>query len=68
MLSSGKDGILVGTQLVAKGLDFQNVGAVGIIAADVTLNIPDFRSAERTFQLITQAAGRCGRGDEPATW
>ena len=61
----GKTDILVGTQLVAKGLDFQNVGAVGIIAADVTLNIPDFRSAERTFQLITQAAGRCGRGDEP---
>ena len=61
----GKTDILVGTQLVAKGLDFQNVGVVGIIAADVTLNIPDFRSAERTFQLITQAAGRCGRGDEP---
>ncbi len=61
----GKTDILVGTQLVAKGLDFQNVGVVGIIAADVTLNIPDYRSAERTFQLITQAAGRSGRGDEP---
>lgn len=61
----GRTDILVGTQLVAKGLDFQNVGVVGIIAADVTLNIPDFRSSERTFQLITQAAGRCGRGDEP---
>lgn len=60
----GKTDILVGTQLVAKGLDFQNVGVVGIISADVTLNIPDFRSSERTFQLITQAAGRCGRGDE----
>ena len=57
-----KTDILVGTQLVAKGLDFDNVGVVGIIAADVTLNIPDFRSAERTFQLITQAAGRAGRG------
>ena len=61
----GRTDILVGTQLVAKGLDFQNVGVVGIIAADVTLNIPDFRSSERTFQLITQAAGRCGRGEEP---
>ncbi len=60
----GKIHILIGTQLVAKGLDFRNVGLVGIIAADVTLNIPDFRSAERTFQLITQAAGRAGRGDE----
>lgn len=57
--------ILIGTQLVAKGLDFRNVGLVGVISADVTLNIPDFRSAERTFQLITQAAGRAGRGDEP---
>jgi primosomal protein N' (replication factor Y) len=48
---------------VAKGLDFENVGLVGIVAADVSLNIPDYRSAERTFQLITQAAGRAGRGD-----
>ncbi len=60
---SGETGILVGTQLVAKGLDFDNVGLVGIIAADVTLNIPDYRSSERTFQLITQAAGRAGRGE-----
>ncbi len=59
----GKTQILIGTQLVAKGLDFKNVGLVGIISADVSLNIPDFRSAERTFQLITQAAGRAGRGD-----
>lgn len=59
-----KTDILVGTQLVAKGLDFDNVGVVGIIAADVTLNIPDFRSTERTFQLITQAAGRAGRGEK----
>ena len=56
--------ILVGTQLVATGLDFDNVGLVGIIAADVTLNIPDYRSSERTFQLITQAAGRAGRGQK----
>lgn len=58
-----KTDILIGTQLVAKGLDFDNVGLVGVIAADVTLNIPDYRAAERTFQLITQVAGRSGRGD-----
>ncbi len=60
----GKTDILIGTQLIAKGLDFRNVGLSGIVSADVSLNIPDFRSAERTFQLITQAAGRAGRGDE----
>ena len=60
----GKTDILIGTQLVAKGLDFRNVGLVGIVSADVTLHIPDFRSPERTFQLITQAAGRAGRGDD----
>lgn len=60
----GKTHILIGTQLIAKGLDFRNVGLVGIISADVSLNIPDFRSPERAFQLITQAAGRSGRGDE----
>lgn len=60
----GKTTILIGTQLVAKGLDFANVALVGIVSADVSLNIPDFRSAERTFQLITQAAGRSGRGGE----
>ncbi|MBP5381865.1 MAG: primosomal protein N', partial [Bacteroidales bacterium] len=60
----GKVDILIGTQLVAKGLDFANVGLVGVISADVSLNIPDFRSSERTFQLITQVAGRSGRGDE----
>ena len=59
-----KTDILVGTQLVAKGLDFDNVGVAGIIAADVTLNLPDFRATERTFQLITQAAGRAGRGEK----
>lgn len=59
----GKTDILIGTQLVAKGLDFRNVALVGIVSADVTLHIPDYRSPERTFQLITQAAGRAGRGD-----
>lgn len=57
-----KTDILIGTQLAAKGFDFDNVGLVGIIAADMGLNIPDYRSAERTYQLITQAAGRAGRG------
>ncbi|MCQ2561815.1 MAG: primosomal protein N', partial [Clostridia bacterium] len=62
--SKGKTDILIGTQLVAKGLDIANVALVGIISADVTLNIPDYRSSERTFQLVTQAAGRAGRGSE----
>ena len=62
--SKKKTDILIGTQLVAKGLDFDNVGLVGIISADVSLNIPDYRSSERTFQLVTQAAGRSGRGKE----
>lgn len=58
----GKVDILVGTQLVAKGLDFHNVGFVGILSADTSLTIPDYRASERTFQLITQVAGRAGRG------
>jgi primosomal protein N' (replication factor Y) len=61
---SGKTDILIGTQMVAKGLDYDNVSPVGVIAADVSLNIPDFRAFERTFQLITQTSGRAGRGDE----
>lgn len=52
--------------MLAKGLDFSNVGLVGVVAADVSLNIPDFRSAERTFQLITQVAGRAGRRQDGA--
>ncbi len=57
----GRTDILVGTQILAKGLDFRNVGLVGIINADASLNIPDYRSSERTYQLITQVAGRAGR-------
>jgi len=59
--NTGKTNILVGTQILAKGLDFKNVGLVGIILADSSLNIPDYRSPERTFQLITQVSGRAGR-------
>lgn len=60
---TGKIDIIVGTQMIAKGLHFPNVTLVGIIWADLSLHIPDFRAGERTFQLLTQVAGRAGRGD-----
>jgi primosomal protein N' (replication factor Y) len=58
----GRTHVLLGTQMIAKGLDFPNVTLVGVLDADVALNLPDFRSSERTFQLIAQVAGRTGRG------
>lgn len=62
---AGEIDILIGTQMIAKGLHFPNLSLVGIIFADQTLNIPDFRAGERTFQLLVQVAGRSGRGDIP---
>jgi primosomal protein N' (replication factor Y) (superfamily II helicase) len=62
---AGRIDILVGTQLIAKGHDFAGVTLVGVVSADTMLALPDFHSAERTFQLLTQAAGRAGRGEAP---
>ncbi|MBL0713069.1 MAG: primosomal protein N', partial [Desulfosarcina sp.] len=64
-LRRGEIDILIGTQMVAKGHDFPNITLVGVVCADSTLNFPDFRSGERTFQLLAQVAGRAGRGQRP---
>ena len=61
----GEYDILLGTQMVTKGFDFPNVTLVGVLSADSAINLPDFRSAERTFQLVTQVVGRAGRGENP---
>jgi primosomal protein N' (replication factor Y) len=64
-MHAGDVDVLVGTQMIAKGLDFPNLTLVGVVNADASLNFPDFRAAERTFQLLVQVAGRAGRADKP---
>ena len=64
---SGKTRVLIGTQMISKGWDVSHVGLVGIVSADTILHLPDYRSNERTFQVLTQVAGRAGRGSDPGT-
>lgn len=64
-LSEGRVKVVLGTQMIAKGLDFPNVRLVGVVSADTALALPDFRAGERTFQLVSQVAGRSGRGEHP---
>jgi primosomal protein N' (replication factor Y) (superfamily II helicase) len=64
-LRAGEIDVLVGTQMITKGFDFPRVTLAAVVVADLALNLPDFRSAERTFQLLTQVAGRAGRGERP---
>jgi primosomal protein N' (replication factor Y) len=64
-MMAGEIDVLIGTQMIAKGHDFPSVTLVGVLNADTALNLPDFRSAERVFSLLSQVAGRAGRGDRP---